>query len=155
MRLGMESVRCLQTFWSLSVHQISLMICFSSSKVVGFDVETFFLISVRKFSIGLRSGEFPAYLSIVTFLVWNQFMTDLALWHGAESFWKVVHPWMLMKFSTVKLRYFATSLLCHPRYYTTFDRHQLNSIENIFTMPPLTLATMPHEVLYCSVLTKQ
>ena len=46
----MESVRFLQTFWSLSVHQISLMICFSSSKVVGFDVETFFLISVRKFS---------------------------------------------------------------------------------------------------------
>ena len=42
-----------------------------------------------------------------------------------------------------------------PRYYTTFDRHQLNSIENIFTMPPLTLATMPHEVQYCSVLTKQ
>ena len=48
--------------------------------------------------------------------------------------------------ATVKLRYYATLLLCHPRYYTTFDRHQLNSIENIFTMPPLTLATMPHEV---------
>ena len=57
--------------------------------------------------------------------------------------------------STVKLRYYATSLLCHPRYYTTFDRHQLNSIENIFTMPPLTLATTPHEVQYCSVLAKQ
>ena len=57
--------------------------------------------------------------------------------------------------TTVKLRYYATSLLCHPRYYTTFDRHQLNSIENILTMPPLTLATMPHEVQYCSVLTKQ
>ena len=56
---------------------------------------------------------------------------------------------------TVQLRYYATSLLCHPRYYTTFDCHQLNSIENIFTMPPLTLATMPHEVQYCSVLTKQ
>ena len=63
MRLGMESVKFLQTFWSLSVHQISLMICFSSSKVVGFDVESFFLISVRKFSMGLRSGEFPAHLS--------------------------------------------------------------------------------------------
>ena len=70
MRLGMESVRFLQTFWSLSVHQISLMICFSSFKVVEFDVETFyFLLSVRKLSIGLRSGEFPAHLSIVTFLV--------------------------------------------------------------------------------------
>ena len=54
-----------------------------------------------------------------------------------------------MHINTVKLRYYATSLLCHPRYYTTSDRHQLNSIENIFTMPPLTLATMPHEVQYC------
>ena len=69
----------------------------------------------------------------------------------------------ILNCNTVKLRYHATSLLCHPRYYTTFDRHQLNSIENIFTMPPLTLATMPpltlatmpHEVQYCSVLTKQ
>ena len=61
----------------------------------------------------------------------------------------------LDKSNAVKLRYYATSLLCHPRYYTTFDRHHLNSIENIFTMPPLTLATMPHEVQYCSVLMKQ
>ena len=38
-----------------------------------------------------------------------------------------------------------------PRYYATSDRHQLNSIENIFTMPPLTLATMPHEVQYCCI----
>ena len=43
--LGMESVRILQTFWSLSVDQISLMICFSSSKVVEFDVETFFFFN--------------------------------------------------------------------------------------------------------------
>ena len=66
-----------------------------------------------------------------------------------------VHTISREKLHTVKLRYYATLLLRHPRYYTTFDRHQLNSIENIFTMPPLTLATMPHDVQYCSVLTKQ
>ena len=38
----------------------------SLSKVVGFDVKTFFLISVHKFSMGLRSGEFSGYLSILT-----------------------------------------------------------------------------------------
>jgi len=56
------------------------MICFSSSIVDGFDVETFFLISIHKFSMGLSSGEFPGHL------------TDLALWHGAEYYWDVVHP---------------------------------------------------------------
>ena len=67
---------------------------------------------------------------------------------------KLLFPKLLLLYSQTSILY-ATSLLCHPRYYTTFDRHQLNSIENIFTMPPLTLATMPHEVQYCSVLTKQ
>ena len=98
-RQGMESEGFLQPFWSISLHQISLVIRFSSSEVVGFGVETFFLISVHKFSIGLRSGEFSGHLSTLTFLIWNQFMTDLAYWHGAESCWNVVHLWMLIKFS--------------------------------------------------------
>ena len=38
----------------------------SSSKVVGFDAETFFLINVHKFSMGLRSGEFPGHPSTLT-----------------------------------------------------------------------------------------
>ena len=77
-------------------------------------------------------------------------MTDLALWHGAESFLE-----SCASMNAHEIQYSQISILRHPRYYTTFDRHQLNSIENIFTMPPLTLATMPHEVQYCSVLTKQ
>ena len=60
---GVESVRFLQTFWSIPLHQMSLMVRFSSSKVVGFNVETFCLINLHKRSMGLRSGEFSGHLS--------------------------------------------------------------------------------------------
>ena len=42
------------------------MVRFSLSKVVGFNVEIFFLISVHKFSMGLRSGKFSGHLSTLT-----------------------------------------------------------------------------------------
>ena len=45
---------------------------------------------------------------------------------------------------TVKSRYYATSLLCHSRYYTNFDRPQQNSTEN--------KSTMPRETYGCTVL---
>ena len=55
MQLGMESVIFFQTFPSISLHQISLMVRFSSSKVVGFDVETLFFIPLKLKLIPLKN----------------------------------------------------------------------------------------------------
>ena len=51
------------------------MIALSSSILVGFAADTFFLAIVHKFSIGFKSGEFPGHCNAETLLSTNHFMT--------------------------------------------------------------------------------
>lgn len=46
----------------------------------------------HRFSIGLRSGEFPGHWRHVIFLSLKYFIMALDMWHGAESYWNTAWP---------------------------------------------------------------
>ena len=74
----------------ISVHQTRFSQYTRSCILDGERSAIFLFKIVHKFSIGLRSGEFPGHVNNVTLCWLNQVLTVFDVWAGAESCWKIV-----------------------------------------------------------------
>ena len=91
MRLGMDAINFLQLSGLVSLHQISFIASFNSSKLLHFLAATLHLMVCHKFSIGFKSGEFLGQSSNCIPFSWNHALHFFETWHGAESYWNIVH----------------------------------------------------------------
>ncbi len=64
--------------------QVSLTVSFSSSEFFGL-LFLIFLLTIHRFSMGFRSGEFAGQSSTPTPWSFNQLLVVLAMWAGAKS----------------------------------------------------------------------
>ena len=88
-RLGMLSINFWANSWLIATHSF-IITSWSLSELVGFCLSTRLLRIDHKFSMGLRSGEFPGHgPKMSTFWSPSHLVITFALWHGAPSCWKM------------------------------------------------------------------
>ncbi len=68
--------------------QVSLTVSFRSSALLGL-VSLIFLLTIHRFSMRFRSGEFAGQSSTVTSWSLNQLLVPFAVWAGVNSCWKM------------------------------------------------------------------
>ena len=89
---GMLSINFWTKSWLIAVHSCTINACILS-EFVGFCLSTRLLMIDHKFSMGLRSGEFPGHgPKISMFCSLSHLVITFALWQGAPSCWKR-HCW--------------------------------------------------------------
>ena len=84
-RLAMDLARVSQASEEVSNVQTSNILFLRSAKEEGSFSATFFFICSRRFSIGLRSGEFPGQGRTGMFSLVRNALVDLLAWQGDES----------------------------------------------------------------------
>lgn len=87
-RPGMLSINFWATSWLMAAHSC-IINAWSLLEFVGFCLSTRLLRIDHKFSMGLRSGEFPGHgPKISMFCSPSHLVITFALWQGAPSCWK-------------------------------------------------------------------
>ena len=87
-RPGMLSINFWATSWLIAIHSC-IINAWSLSEFVGFCLSTRLLRIDHKFSMGLRSGEFPGHgPKILMFCSPSHLVITFALWQVAPSCWK-------------------------------------------------------------------
>ena len=83
--LGMDLARVSQALEEVSNVQTSKILFLRSTREEGSFSATFFFICSHRFSMGLRSGEFPGQGRTGMFSLVRNALVDLLAWQGAES----------------------------------------------------------------------
>ncbi len=115
-RPGMLSINFWAKSWLMAAHSC-IINAWSKSEFVGFCLSTHLLRIDNKFSMGLRSGEFPGHgPKMSMFCSSSHLVITFALWQGALSCWK--RRCSSPNFSWIVGRsYSQRTLLCHSKKF--------------------------------------
>ena len=92
----MNSQTSVKSLWVISVTQTFLIACLRFSTFDGCLYATVSFVTVHRFSIGLRSGLFPAHSSTDISFFFRNSMASFDRGQGAPSSMKIVQSWTCM-----------------------------------------------------------
>ena len=116
---GMESDKVLRYAMSMSFFHTPFTAFCTAGTVMLLFPTIFSLRTFHAFSMGFRSGLLPGHLMVSIPCLSRNLWTTLAVWHGAESCIKCVHPWSL-KYGRSSC--FKTSIYLRAFIVTLFSR---------------------------------